>query len=227
MGQKRGCEARGSRGQGKATSDLQGPCGSPPALCWRSEICGPGCLSSGSRSTWSTRWSPTASVQRQGTGPWPGALWNARSGAAGPSRWNSGGPGPTRTHTAAWKRGPWWGPRRSSLTPGKGGLHPGCSLPSKPVQRAASLHLSIPAPWGPLGLGCSRTSLGERGPGGTSHTHTTTHILVFIGNFTWILALLSGEVDHLASQICQGVLDHVSGVGGAGDGDVVLQRPVP
>lgn len=61
---------------------------------------------------------------------------------------------------------------------------------------------------------------------GAPPTPTTTHILVFTGDFTWILALLSGKVDDLASQICQGALHNVGGVGGAGDGDVMLKRPV-
>lgn len=59
-----------------------------------------------------------------------------------------------------------------------------------------------------------------------SPTPTTTHILVFAGDFTWILALLAGKVDHLASQICQGILYNISGVGGAGDSNVMLKRPI-
>ena len=55
---------------------------------------------------------------------------------------------------------------------------------------------------------------------------TTTHILVFIGDLTRVLALLSGKVHHLASQVGQGILYNVSGVGGAGDGDVMLKRPI-
>lgn len=43
-------------------------------------------------------------------------------------------------------------------------------------------------------------SKGKR-PQDTSDT-PTTHILAFIWDFTWILALLSGEVGHLACQIC-------------------------
>lgn len=55
---------------------------------------------------------------------------------------------------------------------------------------------------------------------------TTTHILVFSGDLTWVLALLPGKVDHLAGQVGQGILYNVSGVGGAGDGDVMLKRPI-
>lgn len=43
---------------------------------------------------------------------------------------------------------------------------------------------------------------------------------------TWVLALLPGKVDHLACQVGQGILYNVSGVGGAGDGDVMLKRPI-
>lgn len=78
---------------------------------------------------------------------------------------------------------------------------------------------------GPVGPRRSSNFPRERDPRGTSDT-TTTHILVFIGDFTWILALLSGKVDDLASQICQGILHNVGGVGGAGDSDVMLKRPL-
>jgi len=55
---------------------------------------------------------------------------------------------------------------------------------------------------------------------------TTTHILVFSGDLTRVLALLSGKVNHLAGQVGQGILYNISGIGGAGDGDVMLKRPI-
>lgn len=61
---------------------------------------------------------------------------------------------------------------------------------------------------------------------GTPPTPTATHILAFTWDFTGILALLPGEVGHLASQVCQGMLHNVSRVGRAGDSDVVLKGPI-
>lgn len=71
----------------------------------------------------------------------------------------------------------------------------------------------------------SQLSQGKEAPGHLPHP-TATHSLALIWDFTWILALLSGEVGHLASQVCQGILYNVSRVGRAGDSDVMLKRSI-
>lgn len=151
---------------------------SPPALCWLSEISGRGCLSSGSRSMSSTRWSPTASVQRQGTGPWPGVPWSARTGGAGPSHWRPKGPEPRHIRTAAQNTGPSKWLKQTSLTlPLSVWLvraDPGCCLFSARAPRAASLHRSTPIPWVQPSLGDPPTfprGGGGKGPWGHSDVH--------------------------------------------------------
>lgn len=74
---------------------------------------------------------------------------------------------------------------------------PGCCLFSTRVQWAASLHLSTPIPWVQPSLGDPATVPAEggvEGALGSPLTSTTTHILVFSGDLTRVLALLSGKV---------------------------------
>lgn len=105
-----------------------------------------------------------------------------------------------------------------------------CSaFPRAPALQHSSSRGRVPLPLhpNPLGPAGPRTSSDFPWGSGAPPPPNPTHILVLTGDFTRILALLSGEVDHLAGEICQGILHHVGGVGGAGDSGVVLERPVP
>lgn len=208
----------------------------PQVLCWRLGISELGCLSSGSRPTWNIPWNSTESARRQGTRPWPAALWSARTVGAALSCWSSRGLVPTSTHTAAREdrlvsRAP-----RAPLAPHSTHLHqragspashgrpgfPRATAPSARRLLGLALRLSVSIPHLPRRAPTSPRERGPRPP----PTPTATHILAFARDFTWVLALLPGEVGGRASQVCQGVLHNVSGVGRAGDSDVVLKRPV-